>query len=52
MAGGKFMEELYMKYRRLMYATALKLVSGRETAEDVVHDAVVKLIEKRKLCAL
>ena len=48
MAGGKFMEELYMKYRRLMYATALKLVSGRETAEDVVHDAVVKLIEKEE----
>ena len=42
------MEELYMKYRRLMYATALKLVSGRETAEDVVHDAVVKLIEKEE----
>lgn len=44
--GSRFLEELYERHRRLMYATALKFVSDKRAAEDIVHDAVVKLLEK------
>ena len=44
--GSRFLEELYERHRRLMYATALKFVSDQRAAEDIVHDAVVKLLEK------
>ena len=42
-----FFEQLYKKHKRLMYSQALLYSNGiMEDAEDVVHDTMVKLIEK------
>jgi len=38
-----FLEDLYQRYKRLMLWTACKLV-GHDQAEDIVHDAMVKVI--------
>lgn len=47
-AGGDrdFMEDLYRKYHRLMYATAWKYVNESSTVEDVVSDSCVALMKK------
>ena len=41
-----FMENLYRKYHRLMYATAWKYVRDDSAAEDVVSDSCVALMKK------
>lgn len=41
-----FMLRLYVNSVTRMYLEAVKYVSDKETAEDVVSDAVVKLVEK------
>lgn len=41
-----FMIRLYENSVTRMYLEAVKYVSGKESAEDVVSDAVVKLVEK------
>ncbi len=42
----EFMLKLYETHKGLMMATALRYTSERTAAEDIVHDGVVKLIEK------
>lgn len=39
-----FMENFYLQYRSLLYATALRYTAQKETAEDLVHDALVQLV--------
>lgn len=43
-----FFINLYLKHRELMYGTAMKLVHDPAVAEDLVHDAMVKLIDKEE----
>lgn len=45
-AGLAFMTDLYQRYSRLMYATALRYVPGGQDCEDVVQDAVESLCKK------
>ncbi len=45
-AGLTFMTDLYRKYSRLMYATALRCVPSGQDCEDVVQDAVESLCKK------
>lgn len=45
----EFVLQLYQGYNRLMYATARKYVSDPSACEDIVQDALVKLIEKKDL---
>lgn len=45
----EFMSRLYLDYRKRMFAQILRYVSDRSAAEDVLHDAVVKLIGKTAL---
>lgn len=42
----EFMSRLYLDYRKLMFSKILIYVPSRDTAEDILHDAVVKLIGK------
>ena len=42
----QFFVDLYREYRPLMYSIALRYVNNPSSAEDLVHDALVKLIEK------
>lgn len=42
-----FLEELYQRYKRLMLWTACDLV-GQDHAEDIVHDAMVKVIRSEQ----
>lgn len=42
----RFMEELYREYKSLMFATAGKYISGTEEREDVVHDALLRLLKR------
>lgn len=42
----QFFIDLYRDYRPLMYRMAYSYVQNPSTAEDLVHDALVKLIEK------
>lgn len=42
----QFFIDLYRDYRPLMYRMALVYVTNPSSAEDLVHDALVKLIEK------
>nr|WP_325211234.1 sigma-70 family RNA polymerase sigma factor [uncultured Oscillibacter sp.] len=44
--GAAFMQDLYDRYSRLMFAEALRRVSSRQDCEDIVQDAVTKLCEK------
>lgn len=39
------MEEIYLKYKRLMYATAGKLTSNAEDQKDIVQTAMERLIK-------
>ena len=41
-----FMEDLYRKYHKLMYATAWKYVDESSIAEDVVSDSCIALMKK------
>ena len=45
----KFFMELYLRYKRTMINIAMKYVHDKSIAEDLVHDAIVKLIEKEAL---
>lgn len=38
-------EQLYLKYRGLMYHSAISILHNNEDAEDVVHLAFVSIIE-------
>lgn len=42
----EFMIWLYKEFERLMYATAYKYTSVPQTAEDIVQDSIVNLIQK------
>lgn len=42
----QFFIDLYREYRPLMYRMALSYARNPSTAEDLVHDALVRLIEK------
>jgi len=42
----QFFIDLYREYRPLMYSIAMRYVNNSSSAEDLVHDALVKLIEK------
>lgn len=42
--GKDFMETLYLRYRQLMLLTAGRYFSAREDREDVVQDAVLRLL--------
>ena len=44
----QFFAKLYIKHRGLMYGTAMKLVHDPAVAEDIVHDAIVRLIDKEE----
>ena len=49
----EFMEELYRKYERLMYATVRRYISDSMEQEEIVQESLKKLIEKRRvLCNL
>lgn len=41
-----FLQDLYYRYSRLMYAEALRRVSNRQDCEDIVQEAVASLCEK------
>lgn len=45
----EFLSRLYLDYRKRMFAKILGYVSDQTAAEDVLHDAVVKLIGKVEL---
>ena len=45
----KFFIDLYLKYRKKMFDIAYKYVQDQHIAEDLVHDAMIKLIEKEPL---
>ena len=38
-------EQIYLKYRGLMYHSAFTILRNREDSEDVVHQAFVSIIE-------
>lgn len=42
--GRDFMEALYLNYKRLMLSTAGRYFPGQEDQEDVVQDAVLRLL--------
>ncbi|MCL2224180.1 MAG: sigma-70 family RNA polymerase sigma factor [Defluviitaleaceae bacterium] len=42
------LEDLYKKYRGLMFHIAIKIVKDKTLAEDVLSDSVIKLIRHRK----
>ena len=44
--GRSFMKNLYKRYSRLMYATALRLIPDGQDCEDIVQDAVECLCKK------
>ena len=45
----RFFIDLYLRYKRTMIGIAMKYVHDKSIAEDLVHDAIVKLIEKEEL---
>lgn len=44
----QFFANLHNEFKPVMYKTALRYVKNPTSAEDLVHDALVKLIEKEK----
>lgn len=42
----QFMTSFYLKYQRLMYAEAIKVLKGQREPEDIVQASLIKLIEK------
>lgn len=44
--GKTFTKDLYKKYSRLMYATALSMIPDCQDCEDIVQDAVESLCKK------
>ena len=40
-----FLFQLYTKYQRLMFSTVRKYLTDPQEVEDVVQDALVKMIE-------
>ncbi len=45
----KFMEELYISYKWIMYSQIMKLISDPWTAEDILQTSIEKLIDKIEL---
>ena len=45
----QFFVELYLRYKPIMFKTASKYVDDYGTVEDLIHDAMIKLIEKEEL---
>ena len=44
-----FMEKLYLDYSKLMYAVAFSRLGHQADAQDAVHDALLRLIDKISL---
>lgn len=44
-----FMEQVYLDYSRLMYAVAMSRLGNPLDAEDAVHEAILRLIDKISL---
>ncbi|HPY44205.1 MAG TPA: RNA polymerase sigma factor [Candidatus Syntrophosphaera sp.] len=44
-----FMEALYYDYRSIMYGAAFQVVQHHQDTEDIIHDTLIKLIEKTPL---
>ena len=42
----EFMTNIYLKYDRLMFSEAYKITRHCQDTEDVMHTAIVKLIDK------
>lgn len=49
--GRDFMEGLYLNYKQLMLLTAGKYFPAREDREDVVHDAMLRLLRHEERLA-
>lgn len=47
----QFFIELYTRYKPIMFKIAYKYVDDYGTAEDLIHDAMIQLIEKLDLLA-
>lgn len=45
----QFFVDLYLKYRPIMFKVASKYIDDIDMVEDIIHDVMVKLIEKRDL---
>lgn len=45
----QFFTELYILYRPIMVRESLKFIDDLSVVEDLIHDAFIKLIEK-KIC--
>lgn len=45
----QFFVDLYLRYRPIMFKIASRYVDSIEVAEDIIHDTMVKLIEKKDL---
>lgn len=45
----EFMTNVYLKYERLMFSEAYKITRHQQDTEDVMHTAIVKLIDKISL---
>ena len=45
-----FMEQLYLDYSKLMYAVAMSRLGNPLDAEDAVHEAILRLIDKILTC--
>ena len=46
-----FLENVYIRYHRLMYAQALQILKQSQSAEDAVSDSLLSLAKKISLCA-
>lgn len=44
-----FIENIYHNYFRIMYSTAFKIVEDDSSARDIVHDSIIKLMDKVSL---
>ena len=42
----RFFEELYQKYKKLMFSQAYHYISNKSDAEDIVQEALEKLLKK------
>lgn len=45
----QFFVELYIRYKPIMFKIASKYISDYDNIEDIIHEAMIKLIEKEDL---
>lgn len=45
----RFFGELYNQYRPIMFSVASKYISDYDSIEDIIHEVMIKLIEKESL---